>query len=205
MAKNKNHWYDGCFYDIIIAPNQDKLFSQIKDLVGSQSSVLDIGCGTGRLEFFLSDKCKSLVGIDLSERNIARAKQMLLNHPSGKISFQHSNIDEIINSGNKNFDFAILTYVIHEVNEEERLDLLKKAVHVADRVIIGDYLVPRPDGFAGFLSEVIEIIAGKEHYRNFKSYMSNGGIKYLAKQAGLKIIKEISNHPLTNHIVILEK
>ena len=51
---------------------------------------------------------------------------MLLNHPSGKISFQHSNIDEIIDSGNKNFDFAILTYVIHEVNEEERIDLLKK-------------------------------------------------------------------------------
>ena len=54
MAKNKNHWYDGWFYDTIIAPNQDKLFGQIKDLVGSQSTVIDVGCGTGRLEFSLS-------------------------------------------------------------------------------------------------------------------------------------------------------
>jgi SAM-dependent methyltransferase len=205
MTENKNHWYDGWFYDTVIAPNQDKLFTQIKGLIGFQSTVLDIGCGTGRLEFFLSDKCKSLVGIDLSERNIAMAEHTLLKHPVGNISFLHSNIDEIINSGNKNFDFTVLTYVIHEVNEEERVDLLKKAASVADRIIIGDYLVPRPDGFAGFLSKAIEFIAGREHYRNYKSYMSNGGINYLAERAGLKIIDEISDHSPTNHITILEK
>jgi len=205
MPENKNHWYDGWFYDTVIAPNQDKLFSQIKALVVSQSTVIDIGCGTGRLEFFLSDKCKSLVGIDLSERNIAMAEQRLLKHSAPNISFHHSNIDEIIASGNKKFDFAILTFVIHEVNEEERIDLLKKAASVADRIIIGDYLVPRPEGFAGFLSEAIEFIAGKEHYINYKSYMSNGGINYLADRAGLKIIDEISDHSTTNHITILKK
>jgi len=75
------------------------------------------------------------MGIDLSERNIARAKKTLLKHPSGKISFQHSNIDEIKDSSNKNFNFAILTFVIHEVNEEERVNLLKKAASVADGTI----------------------------------------------------------------------
>jgi hypothetical protein len=29
MKENKNHWYDGWFYDTFIAPNQDRLFSQI--------------------------------------------------------------------------------------------------------------------------------------------------------------------------------
>jgi len=32
MAEDKKHWYDGWFYDKIIAPNQDKLFGQIKIL-----------------------------------------------------------------------------------------------------------------------------------------------------------------------------
>jgi SAM-dependent methyltransferase len=205
MTKNKNHWYDGWFYDTIIAPNQDKLFGQIKDLVTPQSSIIDVGCGTGRLEFALTDKCKSLLGIDLSKRNIKRAKQSLLKHPDPKISFQHSNIGEIINSNKKKFEFAVLTYVIHEVNEEERIDLLKEISLSADKIIIGDYLVPRPDGFGGFLSESIEFMAGKEHYRNYKSYMANGGIYYLADKAGLKITNEISNHPLTNHIVVLEQ
>ena len=74
---------------------------------------------------------------------------------------------------------------------------------VADKIIIGDYLVPKPKGFGSYLSEVIEFIAGAEHYRNYKSYVANGGIYHLANKAGLKIINEITNHPLTNHIVVL--
>jgi SAM-dependent methyltransferase len=205
MTNNKNHWYDGWFYDKIIAPNQDLLFTQIKDLIRPQSTIIDIGCGTGRLEFSLSVKCKSIMGIDLSGRNIARAKETLRKHPSRKISFHHSNIDEIIKSGNENFDFAILTFVIHEVNEEERIDLLRKTASIADFIIIGDYLVPKYEGFAGFLSELIEFFAGKEHYRNYKSYMSDGGIYHLAEKAGLKIINEISERNSTNHIVVMEK
>ncbi len=205
MAQNKNHWYDGWFYDKIIAPNQDKLFSQIKNLVTHQSTIIDIGCGTGRLEFFLSGKCKSLLGIDLSKRNVDRAKQTLLKFPDERISFQHSNISEVINSGNIKFDYAILTYVIHEVNEDERINMIKEISLIADKIIIGDYVVPRPDGIEGLLSETIEFIAGTEHYRNYKSYIANGGIDYLVNKAGLKIINEISNHKLINRIVVLGK
>jgi len=205
MTKNKNHWYDGWFYDTVIAPNQDKLFGQIKNLVTPESTIIDVGCGTGRLEFTLTDKCRSLLGIDLSKRNIDMANRSLLKHPDTKISFQHSNIGEIIKSNNKKFEFAVLTYVIHEVNEDERINLLKEISLSADKIIIGDYLVPRPGGYGGFISESIEFIAGREHYKNYKSYMANGGLRYLADKAGLKIVNEISNHPLTNHIVVLEK
>jgi len=205
MTKNKYHWYDGWFYDILIAPNQDKLFGQIKNLVEPQSTIIDVGCGTGRLEFTLADKCKSVLGIDLSERNIERAHLTLSKNPDQKISFQHSDISEIINSGNAHFDFAILTYVIHEVDEEVRINLLNEIGRVADKIIIGDYLVPKPKGFGSYFSEIIEFIAGAEHYRNYKSYVANGGIQYLANKAGLKIINEISNQSLTNHIVILAK
>jgi len=205
MIKNKNHWYDGWFYDILIAPNQDKLFGQIKNLVESQSTIIDVGCGTGRLEFSISGKCKSVLGIDLSKKNIDRANMKLLQHSDDKISFQHSSLSEIINEGKIHFDFAILTYVIHEVDEEERLDLLNEIARIADTIIIGDYLVPKPKGFGSYFSEIIEFIAGAEHYRNYKSYVANGGIQYLANKTGLKIINEISNHPLTNHIVILVK
>jgi SAM-dependent methyltransferase len=205
VSENKYHWYDGWFYDKIIAPNQDKLFGQIKNLIEPNSKVIDVGCGTGRLEFVLSDKCKSALGIDLSERNIDRANLSLLRNPDDKISFKHNNLREITSDVNVHFDYAILTYVIHEVNEDERLDILIEVSSVADKIIIGDYLVPRPKGIGVFLSELIEFIAGKEHYKNYKSYVANGGIYYLAENAGLKIIYEISNHPLTNHIVILGK
>ena len=185
--------------------NQDKLFGQIKDLVDAESEIIDVGCGTGRLEFVLADKCKSVLEIDLSKRNITRANLTLLQNPNDKISFQNSNISEIINKWEPHFDYAVLTYVIHEVDKEERINLLNEIVLIGDKIIIGDYLIPKPKGFGSYLSEVIEFIVGAEHYRNYKSYVADGGIKYLANKAGFKIINEITNHPLTNHIVILEK
>jgi len=205
MTENKTHWYDGWFYDRVIAPNQDKLFRQIKNLIEPQSTIIDVGCGTGRLAFGLSDKSKSILGIDLSKRNIERARLSLFRRPDDKISFQHRNLRDIIKVDHAHFDYAVLTYVIHEVNEEERINLLNEIARVADKIIIGDYLVPKQNGFAGRLTDVIEYLAGSEHYRNYKNYMANGGIYHLSEKAGLKIINEISNQPSTNHIVVLSK
>jgi hypothetical protein len=98
-----------------------------------------------------------------------------------------------------------MTYVIHEVNEEERVKLLEDISKVADKIIIGDYLVPKPSGIWSVLNEVIEFAAGSEHYRNYKNYVRNGGLLSLANKAGLKIIKEIKNKPSTSHLVILKK
>jgi 2-polyprenyl-3-methyl-5-hydroxy-6-metoxy-1,4-benzoquinol methylase len=202
MTINKNHWYDGRFYDKLIAPNQDNLFEQINDLIETNSKVIDIGCGTGRLEFKLATKCQSVTGIDLSKRNIDRAQQNLEILPDDKISFQHASVSEIM-KGQQRFDYAVLTYVIHEVNDEDRIKLLKDIATIADKIIIGDYLVPRPTGFWSNLTEVIEFVAGVEHYRNFKIYVANGGLLYLANKAGLKISMELKNFPINNHIVVL--
>lgn len=205
MTKNKNHWYDGWFYDRIIAPNQDPLFREVKNLIEPHSKVIDIGCGTGRLAFALADQCHSVLGIDLSKRNIDRAQLMLQRHPNNKISFQHINVRDTRNGGEKHFDYAVLTFVIHEVNEQERINLLNEAFRVADKIIIGDYMSPKPKGMPGYISESIEFMAGREHYENYKSYMSKGGIYHLVNMASLKIIQEISMQSSIDHLVVLSK
>jgi len=98
-----------------------------------------------------------------------------------------------------------MTYVIHEVNEDERINLLNELSQIADKIIIGDYLAPKPSGFWSELNEVVEFAAGSEHYRNYKNYVRNGGLKGLADKAELKIIKEIKNKPTTSHLVVLTK
>ncbi len=45
------------------------------------------------------------------------------------------------------FDYAVITYVIHEVNSDERLPLLNDIFKIAEKIIIGDYLIPQPKGF----------------------------------------------------------
>lgn len=204
MTQNKNHWYDGWFYDKFIAPNQDRLFSEIKKIIEPNSKVIDVGCGTGRFPFAVADKSAKVVGIDLSKKNIEKANQTLSKNPNSKISFYHTNLSNL-NSSKLNYNYAVMTYVIHEVNEKDRINLIKELSQIADKIIIGDYLVPRPNGFWTALNEVVEFAAGSEHYRNYKNFVHNGGLKDLADKAELKIIKEIKNKPTTSHLFVLIK
>jgi hypothetical protein len=76
---------------------------------------------------------------------------------------------------------------------------------IADKLIIGDYLIPLPSGFPKWMTTTVEYFAGKEHFRNFKNYENNGGIYYLADKAELKIIFERKNKLRSNHLVVLTK
>ncbi len=204
MSENKNHWYDGWFYDRFIAPNQDDLFDQIIDIIDLGSSIIDVGCGTGRFSFAVSGKCKSVLGIDLSKRNIDQSQLNLSKQPNEKVNFEHTSLNGLM-SKKRHFDYALITFVIHEIAENERIELLYQLSAIADTIIIGDYLVPRPDNFKGFFSRAIEFAAGKDHYRNFRNYVANGGIPYLVDKSGLSIVDEIKNHGSLNHIVKLKK
>ena len=204
MIQNKDHWYDGWFYDKLIAPNQDSLFGEIKKIIEPNSTIIDVGCGTGRFSFFISDKVQKIVGIDLSKKNIDKANQTLSKKHSEKISFHHTNLSDLI-SQNLYFDYAVMTYVIHEVNPLDRISLLKEISQIADKIIIGDYLVPVNKGFWSVVNEVVEFLAGKNHYNNFKNFISNGGLYGLVDKAELRVVQEINNKPATNQLLILSK
>ncbi len=203
MVNNKNHWYDGWFYDKLIAPNQDRMFGEIKKIIKPDSLVIDVGCGTGRFSFFVADKVEKIIGIDLSEKNINSANATLQKKPNNKINFIHTNLARLI-SENHHFDYAIMTYVIHEVNPDERIPLLKEMAMIADKIIIGDYLVPVNSGFWNILNNIVEFLAGSEHFNNFKHFIANDGLTGLSNKSNLKILTEIKNKPQTSQILVLE-
>jgi 2-polyprenyl-3-methyl-5-hydroxy-6-metoxy-1,4-benzoquinol methylase len=202
MQHNKTHWYDGWFYDTLIAPNQDKMFGQIKRLIKPGSKVIDVGCGTGRFSFVVADRVSQVTGVDLSEKNITKAKQNLAGKPDPKITFHHSPLTDLLKQ-NLHFDYAVMTYVIHEVDPEERLNLLKEMSQVADNIIIGDYRVPVQKGAWNLLNEVIEYFAGREHYNNYKHFVKNNGLTGLVHKSGLQISRQIDNKPYTSQILTL--
>lgn len=203
-VKDKKHWYDGLFYDKLIAPNQDHLFGEIKKIIEPESNVLDVGCGTGRLAFQLSSHCKSVTGIDLSSKNISVANTNLQKESLNNIKFIHGSAAELKNNNKNKFDYAVITYVIHEMPEQERVNVLKNMRSVADKIIIGDYLTPTPKTLWGKINVVVEFLAGSDHYNNFKNFVKNGGLLSLADQSGMQVIKEIKNSPQTAHLVVVK-
>ena len=205
MTDNKDHWYDGLFYDRLIAPNQDKAFRLLKNLIKNDSSVIDVGCGTGRLAFQLKDICNRVDGVDLSLGNINVALKKLNQTKSANVHFHHSDAEKFLKENNNKYDYAVISYVIHEMDESLRVNVLNSLANSVNKIIIVDYLAPKPESFLKYLNEVVEFLAGSDHYKNYKTYIKNGGISFLAAQGGFKIIKEIRNTPKSSHIAVLQK
>ena len=139
----------------------------------------------------------------MSIKNINLANKKLASTTISNVSFYHDDITKFLSQKKQQYGYAVLSYVIHEVDIGLRVEILKLLSKAADKIIIIDYLTPRPKGFWSGLNEIVEFIAGKDHYRNFKSFIVNDGIYGLAQQSGLKIINEIKNVPSTSHLVVL--
>jgi hypothetical protein len=75
---------------------------------------------------------------------------------------------------------------------------------IADKIIIGDYLVPVRKGFQSVFNELVEYFAGREHYKNFKDFVANNGLTNLASKAELNIVFELKNTPSTSQVLVLE-
>lgn len=202
MKNDRSHWYDGQFFEMFIAPNQDRVFSHIKKIVMQNSSLLDIGCGTGRMAFQLADKCARIEGVDASRKNVAIAQRTLTNKPNRTLSFHHADALEFLSRVENRFDYATLSFVIHEMDEREREGVLRSLAAAADKVIMVDYLVPRQGGLRTIFDEAVEFVAGRDNYRNFRSFVDTGGLIGLSERAGLEVLGEVKSAGVSAHILI---
>jgi SAM-dependent methyltransferase len=199
---NVNHWYDGLFYDLFIAPHQDRAYTYVRDLIEEGSTVLDVGCATGRLAFQLAKKCGTVDAIDPSARNIDIARGKLERHPAGNVRFHHADALSFLERGGGRFDYATISYMIHEIEENEREKVLRSIAAAANKIILVDYPVPGPGGFANMLNTAVEFAAGREHYRNFRSFLAGNGLRGVVAQARLAILNESRDNLSSAHILV---
>ncbi|MFA5039609.1 MAG: methionine biosynthesis protein MetW [Candidatus Omnitrophota bacterium] len=102
----------------------------IYQIIESGSRVLDLGCGTGDLIYFLAkEKAAKVQGIELSEEAIYKCVEKGL-------SVFHSDIDSgLIEYPDKSFDYVILNQSMQEVKKVDFV--LQEALRVGKRVIVG--------------------------------------------------------------------
>ena len=99
--------------------------------IGPDARVLDLGCGIGRVMTHLAPHCTDLVGVDVSNRMLARARKRLANTPH--VRLQRVNGRDLRPLPDDYFDFAFAYQVFHHLEREDTLRYLSELHRVLKR------------------------------------------------------------------------
>jgi ubiquinone/menaquinone biosynthesis C-methylase UbiE len=172
----------GIFYKLIIDPLLSAIRSGIASHIHARGSAIDIACGTGALAVRLSSMCSRVVGIDISESMIRTAQRTRQSHEIENLDFLVLDALDLRGIRDGEFDYATISMAMHQFPAAGRSVVLKEMKRVARTVIVADYAVPLPGGAVGLVIPMMERLAGREHYENFRSYQENGGIEPLIRE-----------------------
>jgi len=154
-------------------------------------SILDVGCGTGaHLETYGRYKCE-LHGIDSSPSMLKIAGERLGN----SADLRQADATKMPYEGNS-FDLILCMLVLHEMDDDVRsrvLSEMKRVLKSEGRILLVDFHVGKPGLIKGWYSKLViilsEIAAGRKHFRNYRHYISTGGLPNLIDRSQLIIDK----------------
>jgi ubiquinone/menaquinone biosynthesis C-methylase UbiE len=152
-------------------------------------NILDVGCGTGtQLELYQRYEC-NLYGLDASPSMLEVAQKRL----GDTTKLDLGNATDLPYEDDK-FDLIISMLTLHEMPPETRSATIKEMRRVLKedgRVLFIDFNPGRIEPFQGWFSKAIivlsEVAAGRDHFRNYRHFMANGGLSTLATQHDLRV------------------
>jgi demethylmenaquinone methyltransferase/2-methoxy-6-polyprenyl-1,4-benzoquinol methylase len=150
--------------------------------------ILDLCCGTGnQLKLLSKHGFRNLYGLDRSDSMLKIARRI---DPSIKIYNEDATKT---NFNQASFDVVIISFAMHEKDRNSQRALVDEAHRIIKTdgvMLVVDYIFDNQATKLGkILINIIERIAGGEHYRNFKSYLQNNGLLSLIKKDQFKLIK----------------
>lgn len=142
---------------------------QIKELVRSDSVVVDFGCGTGDLLFQLAGKIHSGIGIDYSQSLIAYAQRRMEREQIGNLNFIQMDLNEHFPKNQA--DYAIASLFFHVLPRDCAHQLLKQMIGTYQTTIVCAFSKPGnwKQRFLLWLDQRFN-----RHYVHFKEYQYQG-------------------------------
>ncbi len=155
-------------------------------------AVLDVGCGTGKhLEMYQRFSCK-LYGIEKSQAMLAVARARLGESADLRLADASTMPYQY-----ETFDLVICMLALHEMDQEMRLSVVREIIRVVKRdgrILFIDFHAGRPRAIKGWFSKlsmtVIEFAAGRRHFRNYRYFISIGGLPHLIQAGELTVVKK---------------
>ena len=153
-----------------------------------EKSILDLCCGTGnQLKLLSRNGFKDLHCLDISNPMLEIARKndyriKIYNEDATKTNFE-----------NESFDIAIISFALHEKDRGTQESFINEAHRLIKKdgfILVVDYNFDnKTPKLVKIGISIIERIAGKEHYNNFKGYIRNKGLLSLINKDKFKLIK----------------
>ena len=148
------------------------------DNIEDNSTVLDIGCGNGAVDFEVAQKAKKVVGVDISKKSILYAKKYF-----SRNNIQYIHGDALEYQINEKFDFIILSNVLEHI--QYRISFLKRIKTFGRYFLIRVPMINR-SWLALYKKELgVEYRLDKSHYieytyESFTRELESVGLKVLS-------------------------
>jgi ubiquinone/menaquinone biosynthesis C-methylase UbiE len=155
-------------------------------------NILDVGCGTGtHLELYQRYKCH-LHGLDRSPAMLEVARERL----GDSAHLDLADASQMPYASQK-FDLILSMLSLHEMSPHSRqstLSEMKRVLNHTGHLLLIDFQPGPVQPIQGWVSRLIilssEVVAGREHFRNFRHFMAQGGLTSLISPAGLMTEKQ---------------
>ncbi len=171
-ASYDRHWMQR----IIFAPIQRTVLQLAEEEIGRPGTILDVGCGTGKLLRSASQRfpAAKLVGVDAA---IEMVKQARSSTPDGTIQFQQATAEELPFL-NDSFDLVFSTMTFHHWQNQKRgAAEVARVLTPNGRWLLAEF-VP-----SGFMKRVRSLL-------RLHQFADRAHLQDVLGHAGLKIVKD---------------
>jgi ubiquinone/menaquinone biosynthesis C-methylase UbiE len=160
--------------------------ARVPDFSGMKAGdrVLDVCCGTGAQNFCYASKGITSWGIDMDAGMIEFAERRRERLGLNDTFFQRASAGNLP-FRDACFDHASISMGLHEKEGPLRdriISEMKRVVKMDGTLAIVDYRVPYPEDAYGRAVRLLERMAGRDHSRCFRGFISDGGLDSLVSR-----------------------
>lgn len=173
-------------YEKFIDPILRNVRQIIPAFIGMKAGdeVLDVCCGTGAQVIEYSQHGIVATGIDREQSMLGVALRNKDKLSLVNTSFYLADATALP-FGDGRFDYVSICFGLHDKERDIRnkvISEMKRVVKQDGSLVLADFQVPLPRNIWALFARAIEFIAGGSHYRGFKDFIDNGGLKNILKE-----------------------
>ena len=181
-------------YSNLVDPILKDVRTYVAGIAGIKAGdrALDVCCGTGEQVFRYIENGANAIGIDHNPDiiKVAEKNRQRLGLDDG--TFYLASATQLPFPDGY-FDCVSISLGLHEIERGERYKAVSEMKRVAKKegvLLFIDFQVPLPKNRISYLIRAIEFLAGKNNYRCFTDYLSQGGLAQIVKETRLTPHKE---------------